>query len=227
LCLCFELFSSDCTDSSEHTGPGKASAEHILTDGCSFMNEAAFAIIARMNGFRPTAVQGRIRGSKGMWILDPEDRSPEPRIWLRTSQIKIKYKSPLQRSQRIFDLVDSARPSSSVSLSAQSIINLHFNGVPRETLIHLMEQGLREELEPLLKWEGPHALRCLWDVVAKLGGIAKSRAVREAGAFGRAKGLKRRERGNEDGDQSDNDEAQEEAEALVGSSGRNPYSHGE
>ncbi|TFY58923.1 hypothetical protein EVG20_g7977, partial [Dentipellis fragilis] len=93
-----------------HDG-GKTPTEKVMTDGCGFMNGAALIHIAQHLQLptRPTAVQGRIAGAKGVWLLHPTDRlsTEPPRIWIRDSQNKIKLPAldALDRAHLIFDLV--------------------------------------------------------------------------------------------------------------------------
>ena len=71
----------------------KAPTEAIYTDGCGLINGAALSAIARQMGYeeRPTAVQGRIGGAKGLWVLHPRQQSHTgvPKIWIRPSQRNI------------------------------------------------------------------------------------------------------------------------------------------
>jgi hypothetical protein len=55
-------------------GEGKPPAEKIMTDGCGYISGAALTTIMRVMKYssRPTAVQGRIAGAKGMWVLHPD-----------------------------------------------------------------------------------------------------------------------------------------------------------
>ena len=82
------------TADAPHDG-SKIPAEKIYTDGCGFINRAALVTIARNMGYAepPTAVQGRIFGSKGLWILHPHDhhviKGHPPMIWIRSSQQKV------------------------------------------------------------------------------------------------------------------------------------------
>ncbi|KAF8079235.1 RNA dependent RNA polymerase-domain-containing protein [Lyophyllum atratum] len=181
-------------------GPGKAPAEKIHTDGCGLINEAALKIIARALGLshRPSAVQGRIKGSKGLWIFHPTDTSEEPRIWIRPSQSKIVYRYPLDRAHCIFDLLSVSRFSPPIKLSKQSIMNLSENGVSDEVLTGMMVQGLMDEVTPLMKWQGPQAMESLWQVVNQLGGVSRSRLSRLTAGLSRVMGLQRREWGHED-----------------------------
>ncbi len=175
----------------------KPPAEKTMTDGCGFINRAGMMEITRRMkyGNRPTAVQGRIGGAKGLWILDPQhDDDHRPRIWIRDSQNKIKYTNYKDRSRRILELLCVSQPSPSISLSSQSILNLSFNGVPEDILITLLKESIEDEVNPLTDWNKP--MPCLWDAIAKAGHVSNTRAQRYATAGkSRALGLSRREWG--------------------------------
>ena len=168
-----------------------------MTDGCGFINRAGMMEITRKMKYasRPTAVQGRLAGAKGLWILDPSrDEDHLPRIWIRDSQNKIKYHNYKDKSLRIFELLCVSQPSPPISLSSQTILNLSFNGIPKETLITLLEKGIEDEVTPLTDWNKP--MPCLWDAIAKAGHVSNTRAQRYATAGkSRALGLSRREWG--------------------------------
>lgn len=199
-----------------------------MTDGCGFMNHAAFHDIVKYLAYEsiPAAVQGRIDGSKGLWILHPTDQSAEPKIWIRTSQNKIKNRS-FDRAHRIFDLVGPSRPSASIALTSQSIVNLFSNGISEETLVHLMEEGLEREIAPLLEWVKPHAMLFLWDAINKLGNISGSRTQRLSSSLSRALGFEGRDWGRAEvsGDIDDVITPFEDVQAAT-YTGRNSYSGG-
>ena len=173
-------------------------------------------------GAPPTAVQGRILGSKGVWMLHPTDRAPdvEPKIWIRSSQMKInlvdqKVFGPeslatLHRAHRIFDLVMPSRSTVPARLSRLTIVDLDFNGVPADVMIKLMETGLRQEVEALTQWEGASAMPLLWNAVNKASAVSFQRLRRSAAGIQRALGLTRR-RGEDDSDDED------DVEVLLGS----------
>ncbi|KAI0271441.1 RNA dependent RNA polymerase-domain-containing protein [Gloeopeniophorella convolvens] len=176
--------------------PGtKVPAEKILTDGCGFINAAALTLIAQRLGLssRPTAVQGRIAGSKGLWVLHPEDRltTEPPRIWIRESQRKIKLAAFDPDSvHTIFDLVAQSNHITAPSrLSQQLIINLAENGVPTDVLKTLLEDGLRECFAALTQWDGAEAMPLLWNAVNEAGNVSKQRLQRVARGLARAIGL--------------------------------------
>ncbi|KAJ3509083.1 hypothetical protein NLJ89_g5408 [Agrocybe chaxingu] len=199
-----------------------APAEKVMTDGCGLINHAALVLIVRTIGLEslPAGIQGRIDGSKGFWILHPTDDSTVPKIWIRDSQNKIKNHS-FDRAHRIFDLLGPSRPSHSIALSAQCIINLFSNNVPQDLLVHLMEQGLMDEIMPLLDWNNPSPLAMLFlaNAISKCGNIPGARTQRLTASLSRALGLKGRDWKDEP--VPEGSEKQDEPAAYTG---RHPYS---
>ncbi|KAF5367171.1 hypothetical protein D9758_004049 [Tetrapyrgos nigripes] len=180
---------------------GKPESHQILTDGCGLINKAALQEIQRRIGYEdfPIAVQARVAGSKGLFILHPDDEDPTPKIWIRDSQRKIKYPTLTgpswhTRAHRIFDLVSVSHPaSSSVFLSKQSILNMWHNKVPVQVFLYLMEQGLIETLRPLGEWRGKWAMLQLWDTISKIGRVSGTRLARLVPSASRALGFSGRE----------------------------------
>ncbi|KAJ6541596.1 RNA dependent RNA polymerase-domain-containing protein [Mycena capillaripes] len=196
--------------------------ETIMTDGCGFLNRAAaLKISARLKYERlPVAYQGRIAGSKGLWVIHPSDDSPEPRIWIRDSQKKIKL-SRVLRAHRIFDLLAVSGPSSSSHLSAQSIVILANNGVPASVFCTLQEQGLKDLITPLMDWKRPHATAYLWNAINDVSNVTRSRLQRLAAGASRALGFEKRAR--EDADYAE-DLGDIDPDLELAHSGRNSYS---
>ncbi|EAU92432.2 hypothetical protein CC1G_00651 [Coprinopsis cinerea okayama7 len=202
--------------------PG-APAEKTMTDGCGFINLAALRIITKHMGYEypPTGIQGRIDGAKGMWIRHPTDESPTPRIWIRASQNKIKNPC-LDRAHRIFELLGPSRPYIGSALSQQTVLNFHHNGITAETLIRLFEDGLKEDVMPLLDWNN---MVVLWNSVAKAGGLTGARNARIAASASRALGFQRAQWKHEDVDASEDDDDEDAADSGPATyTGRNPYS---
>jgi RNA-dependent RNA polymerase len=211
---------------------GKPPPEKIMTDGCGFMNGAALLRIMKQLGLetRPSAVQGRLAGSKGLWILHPEDRDPTapPRIWIRDSQKKIHLPpfQELSRAHKIFDHLAPARVTAH-RLSKQSIVNLSHNGVPSHTLVELMEQALDEEVKRLTDWDSPSAMQGLWKAIQQAGNVSGMRTQRLAGRISRAIGLSGREFRRNDDDEAYVDELIDSSSDIHDASataGRNNYS---
>ncbi|KAI1786799.1 RNA dependent RNA polymerase-domain-containing protein [Ganoderma leucocontextum] len=192
----------------------KPPAECIYTDGCGWMNNAALSAIARHMGLeeRPTAVQGRFGGAKGLWVLHPRDQSSTPKIWIRESQVKIKLDmKTLHPAHSIFDLLAPPRVTLPSRLSRLTILNLAHNGVPKETFVDLMRHTIDEEVKSLVQWTGPKAMALLWKAVEKVGGVAMKRALQHAVGTSRALGLVSRSFQ----DYVDSDEPQEALEELA------------
>jgi hypothetical protein len=195
------------TDASDVEKGLKAPAEKIMTDGCGFINRAAGIMIRRKLHLacRPTAVQARLKGAKGLFIIYPGDTDPEPKIWIRKSQDKIRYLKPLDRAHRILDLVTVSTHSAPITLSRQSILNLAHNGIPESTLIDLLIKGLMDEVKPLMDWNSPQAMISLWHAINRMGGVTGSRTQRQVAGRSRAIGLQRREWGHVDVGMGDDD----------------------
>ena len=176
-----------------------------MTDGCGFANRAVMRLLHekfRTWAEEPTAIQCRIGGAKGL-LLVRHDLSPdeelEPTIWLRPSQIKIKY-SPLPLDQCILpdgidpgqltlDVLRASRMKCPARLSTETITNLAENGVPFECFRDLFQVNVRERVDALLKWDeelagpdGPKpdgpAMKLLWDALAREGGVVAARMAR-------------------------------------------------
>ena len=159
---------------------------------------------------RRIAVQTRIAGAKGMWILHPDPEhhklSDPPKIWIRKSQLKMKYDPDLKkwdRSQRVLDLVRFTRLSIPSSLNAQTIVNLSHNGVPDQVFEKMMKDNLDEVINPLLDWEGPGANVRLAKAVERTGRCMGSRLIRRAGADARLFNYKIEDDGDDEEDDDD------------------------
>jgi hypothetical protein len=173
------------------------------------MNRAALAAIGKLMHLEhmPTAVQGRIAGAKGVWMLHPEEfhslPDSKPKIWIRPSQNKINYGykskggSKMPRWHLIFDLVAPNRLSYPSRLSMQTIVNLSHNGVPEGVFKQLMKDGISDDFEKLTTWTGPNAMKIVLNAVAKVGNVGGIRLQREAAGIGRALGYGRDRKGDE------------------------------
>jgi RNA-dependent RNA polymerase len=199
-----------------HNEGEKVPTEKILTDGCGFINGAALTLIARRLNLpsRPTAVQGRVAGSKGLWILHREDRSHKepPRIWIRSSQQKVKLPRLEEGSAHVvFDVItQSNHIKVPARLNYQTVINLAENGVDAGVFEGLMRDGLTQSFSSFTQWDGPGAMPLLWREVNNLGGVTKTRLQMIACGLERAIGLSSRfemdRKGDED-ESNSNDES--------------------
>uniref|UniRef100_D8QL20 RNA-dependent RNA polymerase n=1 Tax=Schizophyllum commune (strain H4-8 / FGSC 9210) TaxID=578458 RepID=D8QL20_SCHCM len=199
---------------------GAPPAEQTMTDGCGFINRAALTDIGRRFSLpygMPTAVQGRVAGAKGMFLLHPYDKHPEPRVWIRDSQNKIKLPR-LERWHRILDLLKFAQQPNpeGFDLSEQAVLNLSHNGVHTEDFTVLARNGLRERAAPLLNWTQPAG--ALWKAVSDIGNVTGSRRVRGSQVMHRLVSGYRQTGADEDLPTGDEDQM----EAAL--TGRDPYS---
>ena len=213
--ICADEISSCFIPDAPHNEGEKVPTEKILTDGCGFINGAALTLIARRLKLpsRPTAVQGRVAGSKGLWILHPEDRSHTgpPRIWIRSSQQKVKLPKLEEGSAHvIFDVItQSNHIKVPARLNYQTVINLAENGVDSEVFQGLMREGLTQTFSSLTQWDGPGAMPLLWNAVNNLGGVTRTRLQKIAHGLERALGLSNRfemDRKDEEDDPDSDDE---------------------
>ncbi|KAG9019610.1 hypothetical protein FRB90_012456 [Tulasnella sp. 427] len=189
------LFSRGRNPSDGRSGPSKQDAEgpqaakSIMTDGCGLINRAALLIVQKRKKLLtiPTALQGRIAGAKGLWILNTTDQSGVPRIWITESQVKIKYTDEeLEEdpSRRIFDLLRIAQVKTPVRLSSQPIINFAHNGVPNTVFSELLQESLQDTVDDFLNdWKANNVVS-LWQMVYKRG-VAQLRRERSTKLFER------------------------------------------
>jgi len=176
-------------------GGGKAPAEKTYTDGCGWINGAALTQIMRIMQYptRPTAIQGRIGGAKGMWVLHPEANEQvmdgSCKIWIRVSQKKISLQDPPLVSHRMLELLAPSRVTGPSRLSSQTLVNIAHNGVPHEIIKELMTAGLKADIQELTSWGQPDSMLLVWRAVEKAGNVALARMRRRSTGELRALGL--------------------------------------
>ncbi|KAG8899017.1 hypothetical protein FRC00_002046, partial [Tulasnella sp. 408] len=177
-------FIDDTLSKSQHYGNSAPPSKHVMNDGCGLINRAALRSIQERKGLQsfPTAVQGRIAGAKGLWILNPNDQEDRPHIWITTSQVKIRYtEKELDEdpSRRIFDLLRVAQVKEPVRLSTQPIVNFAHNGVPHTVFTELLQESLKSSIDHVLdEWESDNAV-AMSSMVFKEGGVGNIRKRRD------------------------------------------------
>ncbi|KAG8952306.1 hypothetical protein FRC04_004734 [Tulasnella sp. 424] len=165
-------------------------SKHVMTDGCGRMNRAALRLIQKQKGLQsmPTALQGRIAGAKGLWILDDDDQTDVPQIWILDSQVKIEYTDEeldSDPSRRIFDLLRVGQVKTPARLSAQPITNFAHNGVPHTVFSELLQESLKETIDHLIEeWKSDDVVS-MWDLVFNKGGVGHIRKGRYEKVFER------------------------------------------
>jgi RNA dependent RNA polymerase. len=142
---------------------------------------------------------------QGVLVLHPSDTNDSPRIWLRRSQVKIKCEvgQIWDPAFLTVDVVRSSHTRTPSRLSTETIINLAGNGVPTAAFIKLIQDGLAAVVAPLLQWEGPDAMRELWNAIARAGGVMSARRARENAGLARVKGYSDRDAKDIDEDDED------------------------
>lgn len=213
------------TEAPHDPAEGKIPAEKVMTDGCGLVNGSALFKVAQHLGlpYRPTAFQARIAGAKGMFLLNPNDVSPDepPKIWIRNSQKKINHPPFadssvfLNRALLILDFLNPSKVTVGTRLSGYSILNLSHNGVPTDVFEALIRKDLEEEIGPLTRWD--ESMIPLAKAISSTGRITGVRLQRYAGVASRARGFVSEFHRDEEG-------VEEVTSELPASAGRDPYS---
>jgi RNA-dependent RNA polymerase len=167
------------------------------------MNRKALDLVAQHAGWSEfsCAVQGRLGGSKGVWLLHPDHQLPDdspPKVWIRDSQKKITHdissgpNDGRSRAYFIFDFVAPTRlvfPSRLNNKHCQPLVQRG----PHSVFAEMLEAAVRKDFEDLTTWEGEEAMEFLLSNVSRLGSVSGIRAGRKAGTMARLQGLRGRE----------------------------------
>ncbi|KAG8883767.1 hypothetical protein FRB97_005941 [Tulasnella sp. 331] len=174
------FYMPDIISSSHATG--KPDSKHVMTDGCGRINRVALRAIQRHRSLpqMPIAIQARVAGAKGVWLLHPDDLSDSPKIWITESQVKIQYPDEHldDPSKRILDLLKVNHAKSSCQLSSQPIINLSHNGVSNDVFKELFQEGLKEQVDEFIQGWQQHDVQKLWATVFHKSGLSMIRKKR-------------------------------------------------
>ncbi|CAA7259841.1 unnamed protein product [Cyclocybe aegerita] len=168
-----------------------------MTDGAGKINRWSLKQIRHRLDWedRPTAIQTRIFGTKGLLIDDGKNADEFGFVQLTPSQRKIIFPEggEIDPAHRIIDVLRASHMKTPCRLSVETIINLSENGVPKEAFVQLLRQSLEGMVLPLLDWESKDAMRKLWCNVRHLGGVMHARRAREEAGLARAKGYSERD----------------------------------
>ncbi|KAF9569288.1 hypothetical protein CPC08DRAFT_701791 [Agrocybe pediades] len=163
-----------------------------MTDGAGKINRWSLQQIRHLLNWedKPTAIQTRIYGTKGLMIDDGANAEEYAYVEVTPSQRKIKFAPgvPLDPAHRVIDVLRASHVKAPCRLSVETIMCLAEGGVKRHVFLDLLKQGLDELVQPLLEWEGPDAMRALWSNVRRLGGVMAARRAREEAGLARVKG---------------------------------------
>ncbi|KXN89661.1 putative RNA-dependent RNA polymerase SHL2 [Leucoagaricus sp. SymC.cos] len=187
-----------------------------MTDGAGFISRRLLQKLTHIHDWptRPSAIQVRVRGSKGLLIEHPTMDNDKLCIQLRPSLIKIQYFGPLHVAQRSIDILRTSHARSPTRINVDVIVNLHANGVPFSAFKELMTQSIDSIIRPLLNWDSDDrtALHELWLNYERSGSVLKSRRAREDVALARVSGYTERDTTEEVNE--DDEEAQEFEDAM-------------
>jgi hypothetical protein len=141
--------------------PGGKRAHQVMNDGCALISyplaKAIWAVLGRA-GEVPSAVQGRISGAKGLWIVDYQGRFPDVSqrgFWIQVSDSQLKIKPhPRERlgadaTQRTFEVLSFARDCTQASLNVQLITILEDRGVPHRIFREALKEDVKSYSESL------------------------------------------------------------------------------
>ena len=144
----------------------------IMDDGCSVASPAVMKRVAEILCLEeaPSAVQGRIGGAKGLWVVDPgaldeisQGLVDEDDLWIRVNKSQAKYEEHRickDRAWKTLDVISSSKPPQPANMNLQLIPILEFRGVPFEPLRELVDEHLDMVLLELIEVQKePVALR--------------------------------------------------------------------
>lgn len=133
-----------------------------MNDGCSIASPAVFRMIQECQGQEeaPSAVQGRLGPSKGLWVVDPialkevEQGLRDPdEMWIRVNETQTKYLAhqtlELDPAWTTLELVSWSRPPKSAEVNIQLMAILDHHGVPFEPLRDLVGAHLDSAFQDL------------------------------------------------------------------------------
>lgn len=151
-----------------------------MTDGCGIISPSAMKLImgCQATDELPCAIQGRIAGAKGIWIISPDlDFSSGNYIEIRKSQDKFKTGLPqddlgLDPLHYTFDLVKNSICVYPSNLNTQFIQSLSAGGVPTEVFVEILKEYIHRLANIITENQNIKILR---DWVAKTGNIMNSR----------------------------------------------------
>lgn len=190
-----------------------------MTDGAGLINKSALSLLYQKFQWDswPTAVQVRVKGSKGLLVQHLDDVDPTPKVWLRPSQVKIKYPPTAKDdAYRVVDVLRSSHSRPSCRLSIETIINLSANGVPNKAFRKLLRQSLDSLVESFTKWDDQDDLFRLWRTVSHIGRVFSIRSARFNAPLARLHGHAEGKKDSFDsGSESENEDVTDDEKSLA------------
>ncbi|KAL0077728.1 RNA-dependent RNA polymerase RdRP [Phycomyces blakesleeanus] len=161
--------------------------ETVMTDGCGIISCAAMRKIMGSQYIEelPCAIQGRIAGAKGVWILTPEIEF-ESGEWIKIRASQNKFKTCLPQADMdyqtdpihfTFDLVKTSICIYPSKLNTQFIQAISAGGVPKDAFTKILHEYLQKLVTIVLESKNIKVLR---DWVIKTGAVMNARWEVEA-----------------------------------------------
>ncbi|WVQ93483.1 hypothetical protein IAU59_000557 [Kwoniella sp. CBS 9459] len=180
---------------------GSARTQQILTDGCGLMSEGLAQRVFSCHNLqftrgRPTVIQMRIGGSKGLLALMSPSQSaghPGKDVLLRDSMVKAISAPELANdpSLLIIDVLCCESLKIGTALPSEAIIAMVHNGVPPSVFLQMAQDGLESLREafnphPLEGEESEDVKHRLLASCFRHGGVGLDRRKREARSKGQS-----------------------------------------
>ncbi|KAI9012006.1 RNA dependent RNA polymerase-domain-containing protein [Phycomyces nitens] len=156
--------------------------ETVMTDGCGIISCAAMRKIMGSQYIEelPCAIQGRIAGAKGVWILTPEIEF-ESGEWIKIRASQNKFQTCLPQDDMdnqtdpihyTFDLVKGSICIYPSKLNTQFIQAISAGGVPKDAFIEILHEYLQKLVTIVLESKNIKLLR---EWVIKTGSVMNGR----------------------------------------------------
>jgi len=127
-----------------------AADPHVMSDGCAKISPAAWKAVCEhlgIQGDRPVALQCRLGGAKGMWMLSSLSgrEKDDGEIWIEISDSQLKYNTePGDIELEVIKHPTALKPS---SLFMDFMPILQDRGVPSEVLVTVAEQQVVRDFQ--------------------------------------------------------------------------------
>jgi hypothetical protein len=164
---------------------GQNKENSCMTDGCGIISCSAMRKVmgCQLADELPCAIQGRIAGAKGVWIIDPSlDFNSGDFIRIRASQNKFKTGMPQEDMEEdplhyTFDLIKNGHCTYPAFLNTQVIQCLAVGGVPTEIFQDLLREYIYRIRSIITANKSVKVLR---DWVSKCGNLMGDRWEKES-----------------------------------------------
>ncbi|KAG0643041.1 RNA dependent RNA polymerase-domain-containing protein [Tuber brumale] len=134
----------------------KSTAGEIMNDGCSVVSPRVMQEIRRILDLHetPTAVQARLGGAKGVWMIDPSIGWSSDEIFIKVTASQLKYSGYADDqdwARMTLDILHTSHEPRPATINTQLIPILENRGVPFQALKELIEEHLEEDLDELFQ----------------------------------------------------------------------------